>query len=81
MRFGVSSSFSEVEQQAASKITKHNAGMLYLAMRKIHYNVMKFNGMMTVEQSDVLAGRTKSTSAQFYVGYRLDKMVEKYKEA
>ena len=74
------SSFSEAEQQAANKITKHDAGILYIAMRKIHYNVMRSNGMMTFEQADVLAGRAKSTSAQFYVAYELDKMA-KYKEA
>jgi intergrase/recombinase len=80
-KFRERSSFSEAEQQAANKITKHDAGMLYMAMRKIHYNVMRFNGMMTFEQADVLAGRAKSTSAQFYVAYELDKMAEKYKEA
>jgi hypothetical protein len=37
--------------------------------------------MMTFEQADVLAGRAKSTSAQFYVAYELDKMAEAYKEA
>lgn len=75
------SSFSEAEQQAANKITRHDAGILYIAMRKNHYNVMRSNGMMTFEQADVLAGRAKSTSAQFYVAYELDKMAEKYKEA
>jgi intergrase/recombinase len=75
------SSFSEAEQQAANKITKHNADILYIAMRKIHYNVMRSNAMMAFEQADVLAGRAKSTSAQFYVAYELDKMAEKYKEA
>jgi intergrase/recombinase len=75
------SSFSEAEQQAANKITKHDAGILYIAMRKIHYNVMRSNTVMTFEQADVLAGRAKSTSAQYYVAYDLDKMAEKYKEA
>jgi hypothetical protein len=50
-------------------------------MRKIHYNVMRSSAMMTFEQADVLAGRAKSTSAQFYVAYELDKMAEAYKEA
>jgi intergrase/recombinase len=80
-KFRERSSFSEAEQQAANKITKHDAGILYIAMRKIHYNVMRFNAMMTFEQADVLAGRAKSTSAQFYVAYELDKMAEKYKDA
>jgi intergrase/recombinase len=80
-KFRERSSFSEAEQQAANKITKHDAGILYIAMRKIHYNVMRSNAMMTFEQADVLAGRAKSTSAQFYVAYELDKMAEKYKEA
>jgi hypothetical protein len=43
--------------------------------------LMRFDAMMTFEQADVLAGRAKSTSAQFYVAYELDKMAEKYKEA
>jgi intergrase/recombinase len=80
-KFRERSTFSVAEQQAANKITKNDAGILYMAMRKIHYNVMRFNGMMTFEQADVLAGRAKSTSAQFYVAYELDKMAEKYKEA
>jgi intergrase/recombinase len=80
-KFRERSSFSEAEQQAANKITKHDAGILYIAMRKIHYNVMRSNAMMTFEQADVLAGRAKSTSAQFYVAYELDKMAEEYKEA
>ena len=80
-KFRERSTFSEAEQQAANKITKHDAGILYMAMRKIHYNVMRFYGIMTFEQADVLAGRAKSTSAQFYVAYELDKMAEKYKEA
>jgi intergrase/recombinase len=80
-KFRERSSFGEAEQQAANKITKHDAGILYIAMRKIHYNVMRSNAMMTFEQADVLAGRAKSTSAQFYVAYELDKMAEKYKEA
>jgi hypothetical protein len=71
----------KLSSRAANKITKHDAGMLYIAMRKIHYNVMRFNGMMTFEQADVLAGMAKGTSAQFYVAYELDKMAEKYKEA
>jgi intergrase/recombinase len=75
------SSFNEAEQQAANKITKHNAGILYMAMRKIHYNVLRFNDIMTFEQADVLAGRAKSTSAQFYVAYELDRMAEKYEVA
>ena len=81
LNFRERSSFSEAEQQAANKITKHDAGMLYIAMRKIHYNVMRSSAMMTFEQADVLAGRAKSTSAQFYVAYELDKMADQYKEA
>ena len=80
-KFRERSSFSEAEQQAANKITKHDAGILYMAMRKIHYNVMRSNTMMTFEQADVLAGRAKSTSAQYYVAYDLDIMAEKYKKA
>jgi hypothetical protein len=52
-----------------------------MAMRKIHYNVMRLNAMMTFEQADVLAGRAKSISAQFYVAYDLNKMAEAYEEA
>ncbi len=80
-KFRERSSFSEAEQQAANKITKHDAGILYIGMRKIHYNVMRSNAIMRFEQADVLAGRAKSTSAQFYVAYELDKMAEEYKES
>lgn len=80
-KFRARLSFSEAEQQAANKITKHEAGILYMAMRKIHYNVMRSNDAMTFEQADVLAGRAKSTSAQFYVAYEVDKMADRYKVA
>jgi hypothetical protein len=36
---------------------------------------------VTFEQADVLAGRAKSTSAQFYVAYEIDKMADRYKLA
>jgi intergrase/recombinase len=80
-KFRLRSSFGEAEQQAANKITKDQAGILYMTMRKIHYNVMRCDDVMTFEQADVLAGRAKSTSAQFYVAYEVDKMTERYKTA
>ena len=50
-------------------------------MRKIHYNVMRTQDIMTFEQADVLAGRAKTISAQHYTAYELDRMAEKYGEA
>ena len=52
-----------------------------MAMRKIHYNVMRAKDIMTFEQADVLAGRAKIISAQHYTAYELDNMAEKYKQA
>jgi hypothetical protein len=80
-KFGERSTLSESEQQATNRIIKKDAGILYIAMRKIHSNVMRFNGMMRFEKADILAGRAESTSAQFYVAYELDKIADQYKEA
>ena len=52
---------------AAHTIAKRDADILYVGLRKIHYNVMRFNNTMTADEADALAGRAKTTSAQHYV--------------
>ena len=52
---------------AAHSITKRDADILYMGIRKVHYNVMRFKDTMTSDEADALAGRAKSVSAQHYV--------------
>ena len=48
---------------AAHTIAKRDADILYVGLRKIHYNVMRFDNTMTADEADALAGRAKTTSA------------------
>jgi hypothetical protein len=52
--------------QAAHKILKREAGIAYVAMRKIHYNVIRFKNALELDE-EVLAGRFRSVSARHYV--------------
>jgi hypothetical protein len=52
---------------AAHCITKRDADILYMGLRKIHYNVMRFKDTMTADEADALAGRAKTVAAQHYV--------------
>jgi acetyl esterase/lipase len=63
----------------AHKLTKKTANLMFVELRKIHYNVMR--RVMDVNEADILAGRAKSVSAKHYAMYELDKMTEAYKEA
>lgn len=45
-------------------ITKRDADILYMGLRKIHYNVMRFKDTMTADEADALAGRV---AAQHHV--------------
>jgi intergrase/recombinase len=49
---------------AAHSITKRDADILYMGLRKIHYNVMCFKDTMTADEADALAGRAKTVAAQ-----------------
>ena len=66
---------------AAHSITKRDAEILYIGLRKIHYNVMRFKDAMNPDEADALAGRAKTTSAQHYVLHDLRSFSDKYIKA
>jgi hypothetical protein len=57
---------------------KRDVGIGYIAMRKIHYNVMRFGDTLSVDEAEVLAGRFKSVSARYYVLHDPEKLTDKY---
>ncbi|MGC1135176.1 MAG: integrase [Nitrososphaeraceae archaeon] len=63
---------------AAHKIMKRDVGIAYMAMRKIHYNVMRFRDTLVVDEAEVLAGRSKSVSGRYYVLHDPEKRTDKY---
>ncbi|HEX5978873.1 MAG TPA: hypothetical protein VFY68_16435, partial [Nitrososphaeraceae archaeon] len=63
---------------ATHKIMKRDIGIAYIAVRKIHYNVMRFRDTLSVDEAEVLAGRFKSVSARYYVLHDPEKLTEKY---
>ena len=50
-------------------------------MRKIHYNVMRFNNALELDEAEVLAGRFSSVSARHYVLNDPEKLSGKYVSA
>jgi intergrase/recombinase len=66
---------------AAHSITKRDGEILYVGLRKIHYNVMRFKDIMNSDEADALAGRAKTTSAQHYVLHDLKLFSDKYVKA
>jgi intergrase/recombinase len=72
------SKFDYYDISAAHKIMKRDVGIAYIAMRKIHYNVMRFRDTVSVDEAEVLAGRFKSVSARYYVLHDPEKLTEKY---
>lgn len=48
--------FDYYDIAAAHKIMKRDVGIAYIAMRKIHYNVMKFRDTVSLDEAEVLAG-------------------------
>jgi intergrase/recombinase len=66
---------------ATHKIMKRDVGIAYIAMRKIHYNVMRFRETLSVDEAEVLAGRFNSVSGRHYVLHDPEKLAEKYKIA
>jgi hypothetical protein len=66
---------------AAHSITKRDADILYMGLRKIHYNIMRFKDTMTSDEADALAGRAKTVSAQHYVLHDLRLLADKYVKA
>ena len=63
---------------ATHRIMKRDVGIAYTAMRKIHYNVMRFREALAVDEAEVLAGRFKSVSGRYYVLHDPEKLTEKY---
>ena len=66
---------------AAHTITKRDADILYVGLRKIHFNVMRHDDTMSADEADALAGRAKTTSAQHYVLHDLKSFTDKYVKA
>ena len=67
------------EIQNAHNITKREAGLKFMDLRKLHYNVMRQT--MEPNEADILAGRAKTVSAQHYALYQLDKLADSYAKA
>jgi intergrase/recombinase len=63
---------------ATHRIMKRDVGIAYIAMRKIHYNVMRFREALAVDEAEVLAGRFKSVSGRYYVLHDPEKLTDKY---
>jgi intergrase/recombinase len=70
--------FDYYDIAAAHKIMKREVGIPYIAMRKIHYNVMRFRETLSVDEAEVLAGRFRSISARHYILHDPEKLTEKY---
>jgi hypothetical protein len=73
--------FDYSDISATHKIMKRDVGIAYIAMRKIHYNVMRFRDTLSVDEAEVLAGRFKSVSARYYVLHDPEKLTDKYNAA
>jgi deferrochelatase/peroxidase EfeB len=57
---------------------KRDVGIPFVALRKIHYNVMRFKETLAVDEAEVLAGRFKSVSGRHYVLHDPEKLTDKY---
>jgi deferrochelatase/peroxidase EfeB len=57
---------------------KREAGIAYIVLRKIHYNVIRFKNALALDETEVLAGRFKSVSAGHYVLNDPEKLSGKY---
>jgi intergrase/recombinase len=71
--------FTHVDIDIAHKLTKKNANLMFVELRKLHYNIMRRS--MDMNEADILAGRAKSVSAKHYAMYELDKLTEAYDQA
>ena len=80
-KFRALQKFDYTDISATHKIMKRDVGISYIAMRKIHYNVMRFKDTMNSDEADALAGRAKTTSAQHYVLHDLKSFSDKYVKA
>ncbi len=73
--------FDYYDISTAHRIMKRDVGIPYVAMRKIHYNVIRFKNVFNVDEVEVLAGRFKSVSARHYILHDSEKLSEKYRLA
>ena len=78
-QFRNTSNFTHVDIDIAHKLTKKNANLMFVELRKLHYNSMR--RCMDMNEADILAGRAKSVSAKHYAMYELDKLTETYAQA
>jgi hypothetical protein len=72
-------SFTHIDIDIAHKLTKKNANLMFVELRKLHYNIMRRS--MDMNEADILDGRAKSVSAKHYAIYQLDKLTEAYAQA
>ena len=70
--------FDKYDIQAAHRILKREAGIAYVVLRKLHYNVMRFKNAVELDEAEVLAGRFTSVSARHYVLNDPEKLSAKY---
>jgi intergrase/recombinase len=70
--------FDIYDIQAAHRILKREAGIAFIVLRKIHYNVMRFRNILELDEAEVLAGRFTSVSARHYVLNDPEKLSSKY---
>jgi hypothetical protein len=73
--------FDYYDISAAHRIMKRDVGIPYIAMRKIHFNIMRFKETLNLDEAEVLAGRFKSVSARYYILHDPEKLAEKYNVA
>jgi hypothetical protein len=64
--------FDYTDISATHKIMKRDIGIAYIAMRKIHCNVMRFKETLSVDETEVLAGRFSSVSGRCSISRILD---------
>ncbi len=73
--------FDYYDISAAHKIIKRDVGIPYVAIRKIHYIVIRFKEIFNIDEAEVLAGRFKSVSPRHYILHDPEKLSEKYLSA
>ena len=80
-KFRALKKFDYTDIAATHKIMKRDVGIAYIAMRKIHYNVMRFKETLSVDEAEVLAERFRSVSARHYFLNDPEKLSGKYVSA
>ena len=80
-KFRALQKFDYTDIFATHKIMKRDVDIAYIAMRKIHYNVMRFKETLSVDEAEVLAGRFRSISGIHYVLHDPEKVSDKYVNA